>query len=235
MPEDVARTPVAFIQLFFSPKTLELISKNANANAEAKQIKELTNPPDAPKGRTRTWRPTSPDEISVILEILLLMRLKFHGRSKDTMKMDVKLAGRGFKIYSLCFKRYVWNFMWTSQWKKKGPIGLKANAFFEKIVNTLKLSPSERVALQMALTLPHPERHTVYMDNFFISTKLLEALRTYNLAAVGTVKAGSGYSPCLLRLREMLKKEKNWGLQTAQRVGNVLCVSWMDNNNVQLL
>ena len=41
--------------------------------------------------------------------------IQFKGRSRHSMKMAVKKAKKGFKIYSLCWTSYIITFLWTSK------------------------------------------------------------------------------------------------------------------------
>ena len=152
--------------------------------------------------------------------------LKFKGRSKHTMMMNVKAAGKGFKIYSLCAENYIYAFKWTS--KSTRITGLK------KLPG---LSPSESLVVQLCKELPdyYDGRYACYMDNFFTSIKLFKHLRGLNIAAVGTCKSGSGFPRPLLELRSATKKKNDWELLHYYDVENVLCIAWCDNNLAQLM
>lgn len=55
------------------------------------------------------------------------------------------------------------------------------------------------------------------------------------IGACGTAKAGSGYPASLLAIRDATTKQKNWGLEAHTGVDNVLCMTWVDMNTVQLM
>jgi hypothetical protein len=147
--------------------------------------------------------------------------LKFKGRSKHAMMMNVKAAGKGFKIYSLCVENYIYAFKWTS--KFTGITDLKKSKEF---------SPSAVLVMELCKELPdyYDGKYVCYVDNFFSSIKLFNRLRRMNVAAVGTCKAGSGFPQLLLELRAATTKKKDWGLLEYYDVDNVLCIAWCDNN-----
>jgi hypothetical protein len=84
------------------------------------------------------------------------------------------------------------------------------------------------------LNLPDYEtlKYVVFLNNFFINTRLFKALKTVGIEACGTAKSGCNYSTDLLRLRAAATKNKNWGERTIITVkkdklieeGNILCM-----------
>lgn len=60
-------------------------------------------------------------------------------------------------------------------------------------------------------------------------------LRSLGIAACGTAKKGSGFPKELLAFRDVASKNKNWGLQAHMIVDKIMCMSWVDNNSVQLM
>ena len=134
-------------------------------------------------------------DVSVDEQLIL-----FKGRSRHSMSIGTKAAGYGFKIYSLCVEKYLYNFLFTSKTSK-----------ISLLKRTKGLSDSSSVVLQLAKSLPQPYSHMVYMDNFFTNVKLYTALKELGIGACGTAKNGSGCPPELVTFREMLTKKNNWG------------------------
>ena len=84
----------------------------------------------------------------------------------------------------------------------------------------------------------------MFVDNFFTNTRLFKALKTINIGACGTAKAGSGYPDQILRMRVAAKKTDlgKIGLMTTESItkfgvddGDILCMAWVDLNTVQYM
>ena len=85
----------------------------------------------------------------------------------------------------------------------------------------------------------------MFVDNFFTNTRLFNALKTINIGACGTAKAGSGFSDQLLRMRVAATKQTDWwemGLMTTESSkkfgvddGDILYMAWVDLNTVQYM
>lgn len=101
----------------------------------------------------------------------------------------------------------------------------------------LKLAPTALLIIQLCkLLTPLNGGYILYTDNFFTSIKLYKCLRSIGIAACGTAKAGSGFHPSLLAIRDAATKKKDWGLKAYTVVDDeVLCLAWVDNNTVQLM
>lgn len=150
----------------------------------------------------------------------------FKGRSRHSMLIPSKRAGKGFKIYSLCHDNYV--IMFSSRASKIS--GLKRLPGF---------TDSSTMVAQIFRSLSNygePDMYLVYTDNFFTNVKLFKHLKKHGLGACGTVKAGSGFPAELLIFRDNSSKKNNWGFLQATTVeGSVLCMIWQDLNTVQLM
>lgn len=78
-----------------------------------------------------------------------------------------------------------------------------------------------------------PDTHLCYLDNLFTRDGLLSQLRKNGYAACGTAKPGSGIQANLVTLREVSKKNKNWGMRTVTTIRDeIMCMAWQDNNTV---
>jgi hypothetical protein len=149
--------------------------------------------------------------------------VKFKGRSKNTMMISTKVAGQGFKLYSLCVGNYLIWFKFTAK-----SSGIEGNPLIKG------QTASGSVVLNLMAVLR--SKHVVYIDNFFTSTKLLLALRTRGHAACGTCKRGSGINDELLLMREQLQKRSDWGKQAiTTKDDQILCMAWQDNQTVLLM
>lgn len=122
----------------------------------------------------------------------------FKGRSRHTMQIGTKAAGVGFKIYSLCSDSYLYNFLFASRVSKVSNLQKKKPG----------LTDSSTVVYRLCESLPQDVGYVVFMDNFFINVKLLTALKQIGIGGCGTAKAGSGFPPELLEIRELSTKKK---------------------------
>ena len=140
--------------------------------------------------------------------------------------INTKAAGQGFKLYSLCVGNYLIWFVFTS---KQG--GIDGHRPIKG------LTSSAAVVLNLMEQLSGISRYVVYLDNFFTSDKLLLALRQRLIGGCGTCKRGCGITPELLVLRELFKKQHDWGEKAFSTIndGQILCMAWQDNNTVLLM
>jgi hypothetical protein len=103
---------------------------------------------------------------------------RFMGHTPEIVNIPLKPTPEGFKIWVLANKGYVLDFIWHAKGDKKGPINLD-QSFVEK-----GFSKTQAVVLDFLIQL-HPEsaerlypprKHVVWLDNLFISVKLLTRL-----------------------------------------------------------
>ena len=72
-----------------------------------------------------------------------------------------------------------------------------------------------------------------YLDNYFTWVPLLLELRKRGYRACGTSKKGSGIYYDLVILRELSKKQNEWGIKSLTTIEDkILCMLWQDNNTV---
>ena len=154
----------------------------------------------------------------------------FRERSRHTLTITSKEAGRDFKSYCLTSEKYLYSFKFTSKTTKiSGLIKPKG----QRLPNT------QAVVTQLLRELPKPMQYVAYTDNFFTTTKLANVLRSNEIALrlVGTCKNKSDMLREQLKLKKLSSKAKNWGLKTVtiDATKNVLCMTWQNNNTMQLM
>lgn len=138
------------------------------------------------------------------------------------MRIDNKVAGQGFKVYSLCVGNYLLGLMFASRDTKID--GLK---------RIKGLPDTSSLVVQLMKQLPEPWEYVVYLDNFFTRVALLVYLKGLGFGACGTAKNGSGIPHELVTLRVLSNKKDHWGTFAVTTVQDeVLCLSWQDNNTV---
>jgi hypothetical protein len=139
----------------------------------------------------------------VALDELLI---ECHGRSKHTLQIPSKAAGKGYKAYAACFIGYLYNFVFTSRTEKIAEVPKATN-----------VRQTSTMIKQLMQTLPNEGKgHVVYLDNFFSTVELYSDLKSLGIGACGTCKAGSGIPRPLSDLRGALTMQ-NWGYRRTQR------------------
>ena len=135
----------------------------------------------------------------------------FHGRSKHTMEISSKAAGKGYKIYALNIPG---GFL----------VDMRITSGVFKIAD-VDSQPGERLTSTMIkdmMTLlpqcPPNEGYVVWLDNFFVTRDLLIGLRKLGIGAAGTAKGGSGVPQTHIELREAASKKRDWGLIVTEEV-----------------
>lgn len=115
---------------------------------------------------------------------------RFTGRSSDTLHIPGKPIPVGFKIWELSQEGYILHWIYYQKGKKGGPVG----------VNPPKpLKPTNSVVPGCLNELKDQPYH-VWLDNPFISHKLLAYLRKHDWGAAGTARANSGMLQKLIEL-----------------------------------
>jgi hypothetical protein len=160
-------------------------------------------------------------------------------RSKHLIQIDVKAAGKGYKIYTLACGSYLYDWIYTSKaakvpqakFYKPQSEGYEDDAFTdtERMVLTLVES--------MLKSQPAGFQFQVIFDNFFTTTRLFDELRSWGVGAFGTAKAGSGIPRPHLLIEKVATKEKNYGelVNTVISAGRVNCVTFIDNGAVWMM
>ena len=120
------------------------------------------------------------------------MMVPFSGHSLHTLKMPHKPIKEGFKLWALCDKGYLWDFMFYSQKNGNIPsyINLSLNLQDLGTISLEKhpeLSPTHSAVLQLMKTLPFKEyEFTLFCDNLFSNPQLFGILRSLGIGACGT-------------------------------------------------
>ncbi len=142
-----------------------------------------------------------------------------------SMRIDNKIAGQGFKVYTLCHGNYIFGLRFTSK-------PSKIDGLNQTLLKHTGLPKTSAVCVQLMEQLQGTE-YVCYLDNYFTRVPLLLELRKRGYGACGTSKKGSGIQYDLVTLRELSKKQNEWGIKSLTTVEDkVLCISWQDNNTV---
>ena len=149
--------------------------------------------------------------------------VQFTGRSKHTIQMNSKAAGKGYKIYSLCCPNcYMIDFRYTSAEQKVAELRPCPDK-----------SQTEAVVLDLAKTLltrfgKSTPYYVLHLDNFFTRYTLYEELYARGIGANGTAKAGSGIPKELILLQDVMTKQINHEEWYNYVIGNVNCIAFCD-------
>ena len=128
-----------------------------------------------------------------------------------TTKMPNKLIKKGYKIWALCDRGYLFNFLFYSYISKTVKLLNSVNPFDSKEKTKSKekedLTNIQNVVFTLAQALPHlsnGQTFTIYMDNLFSSTRLFRQLRLLGIGACGTTRANmsADFPDTLMTLKE---------------------------------
>jgi hypothetical protein len=117
--------------------------------------------------RDRAKEALTPGRDVAIDEILVEVK----GRSKHTLQIPSKAAGRGYKVYALCTHGYLYDFVFTSRIQKIAEVGEEKD-----VRQTFTM-----VQYLMKRFLNEGYHYIVYLDNFFITANLLASLKRDNI------------------------------------------------------
>lgn len=114
------------------------------------------------------------------------------GRTYHKTHIDRKPITDGYKIITLAFAGYVWDFIWWSGNGSEDAGPSEWNDFYRRYHGIT--SRSSLAVLTLCHTLPFDELvFVIFMDNFYASIKLFALLRTVlNIGACGTIRQGNG-------------------------------------------
>ena len=110
------------------------------------------------------------------------------------MIMCSKTVREGFKIYSLYNRDYLLDFIQTSPMQ-----GISES------IKIPRLTDIGNMVYNLYKQLLYRDRYIVYIDNFFISVDLFNALKDISISVVNIIKTGS-FPAELLTLNRLLKK-----------------------------
>lgn len=163
------------------------------------------------------------------------------GHSYDTVKMSNKPIGRGYKLFGLAEKGYLYSWAWSSWCHGIMPMFLHKNHGISR-TGSMVVWLLDRLPKCPDLSVVHPglgnelvqTAYSVYMDNYFNTIALLKYLHECGFGVCGTVQSNSGIPPLLLELKDHLKNIQ-WGTLYLSIQQGVLCQMWQDNNLVNIM
>lgn len=216
------------ISQYFSRTRFQQITRYLKINAAGsiltdknwwKQVDSIAN---TFRAATTTQLLQLPTDLSVDEQLI-----RFKGRSKHTIQMNSKAAGKGFKIYSATTPSgYLIDFRFSSATEKIAEID-------EEWEND-GWSASEALIMELTTAIqkrfPQKSPYIFHLDNFFTRRKLFQALFDRGIGANGTAKLGSGIPKELayLKQKKLLKKEKHYGKSYNMVIGDVNCLAVCD-------
>jgi hypothetical protein len=114
---------------------------------------------------------------------------RFMGHTPEIVNIPLKPTPEGFKIWVLANKGYVLDFIWHAKGDKKGPVNLNQSFIEEGFLKTQAVVLNFLMQLhpESAKRLYPPRKHIVWLDNLFISVKLLTRLQDISIGGVGTI------------------------------------------------
>lgn len=119
------------------------------------------------------------------------MITRFTGRAFEPVNIPSKPTPEGFKIWALANEGYILDWLFHAKGDKKGPIDL--DTYWTKEEH---FSKTQAVVLDLLMQEDEvtgqryiqPNKHIVWLDNLFISVKLLSRLRDEGIGVAGTVR-----------------------------------------------
>ncbi len=102
---------------------------------------------------------------------------------------------QGYKMWALCDRGYLFNFLFHSRFWKTG-----------ELEKHPLLTDTQSVVYQLALSLPplpDGQTYTIYLDNLFTSIPLFQELKVKGIGACGTTRPNS--SPNFPAVLQVLK------------------------------
>jgi hypothetical protein len=138
-------------------------------------------------------------------EILLVY---IHGGwSSSILKILSQLISDDYKAWAIAQAGYVLGWLWHA--KNKGPV------YLGPVSSVLASNKTAATVLFLLDSLPKGLgfRYVVWLDNLFVSTKLLRHLQDHDYGAVGTCRTNSGICKAFGNLKNKDKKEDfiPWG------------------------
>ncbi|KAJ5135615.1 uncharacterized protein N7515_004893 [Penicillium bovifimosum] len=166
------------------------------------------------------------------------------GRSKHTVKMPNKPIKQGYKLFALAEHGYIRTFTWSSRlfgivdlfrWPGLSPTGsmviatiCKLPGFSSSQAGSPTANADASAAANTAVDTDVNEAanadanqalYSVYLDNYFSTIALFEALRDLRCGACGTTRRQGGTPPQLVELKDHIKSIP-WGtLYTSEARG----------------
>jgi hypothetical protein len=168
--------------------------------------------------------------------------VRYEGRAKETTTVPTKPTPTGYKVWGVAERGFLMCWNWHVPGDKNGPVGIKTP--FE-LGGTKRAgnggNKTQAVALHLINRLPKPPlgcSYHVFLDNLFVSTKMVEYARSIGIAVTGTCRDTGGVIQELLDLKKKDKKDViPWGttysFPTAS--GKVCHIGWKDQAFVLMM
>lgn len=163
--------------------------------------------------------------------------IKFVGRATETYLIKTKPIPRGFKIFALCQRGYVYSFLFCVPGKGCTDGFSFINSRDKDEEEEEDLTSTAQAVVSLSKTLPRDRglTFTIYMDNYFSNVKVFEELRSIGFGAVGTVRAKSLDYPTQHAKMKTDKLELQYNTWQTLQVRNVLSFVFQDKVLVRFL
>jgi hypothetical protein len=163
--------------------------------------------------------------------------IRFTGRAKEITTIPNKPTPTGFKVWVVADSGFFMNWTWHQPGKKGGPVGVLIPKELGGTVNGKGGNKTQAVVYHLLERLPTARYH-VYLDNLFVSDRLLRFLRSKNYGATGTCRTNSGVIKELVQNKQADKKKDSipWGTlhPIPNEENNVNHIGFKDNAYVLL-
>jgi hypothetical protein len=168
--------------------------------------------------------------------------VRFEGRAKETTTVPNKPTPTGFKVWGAGQRGLLLCWCWHVPGNKNGPLGVRTP---RELGGTIKAgkggNKTQAVVLHLIKRLPKPPKgsgYHVFLDNLFVSTRMVEYARSQGVGITGTCRDNGGVIQELLDLK---KKDKSdiikWGTTYSMptKDGKVCQVGWKDQAFVLIM
>jgi hypothetical protein len=166
----------------------------------------------------------------------------YEGRAKETTTVPNKPTPTGFKVWAVAQRGFLLCWNWHVPGIKNGPVGVRTP---RELGGTIKAgkggNKTQAVVLHLIGRLPKPPTglgYHVFLDNLFVSTKLVEYARAQGIGVTGTCRDNGGVIQELLDLKKSDKKDViKWGTTYSMPTesGKVCQVGWKDQAFVLMM
>jgi Transposase IS4 len=168
--------------------------------------------------------------------------VRFEGRAKETTTVPGKPTPTGFKVWGAAQRGFliVWN--WHIPGMKNGPVGVRTP---RELGGTIRDgnggNKTQAVILHLIKRLPKPPQgsgYHVFLDNLFVSTRLVEYARSQGVGVTGTCREKGAVIQELLDLKKSDRRDvipwgKTYSMPTTS--SKVCQVGWKDQAFVLMM
>jgi hypothetical protein len=137
--------------------------------------------------------------------------VRYEGRAKEATTVPNKPTPTGFKVWAVAQRGFLICWNWHVPGDKNGPVGVRTP---RELGGTIKAgkggNKTQAVVLHLIGQLPKPPRgsgYHIFLDNLFVSTKLVEYARVQGIGITGTCRDNGGVIQELLDLKKSDKKD----------------------------